>query len=76
MEELLKEIKESLNIRQHGIKTKYWSRDGWKEVIEQPQRGKGTKAYTIRRIDMLQDKLKELKVDILNGKYDYKRREK
>lgn len=39
----------------------------------EPSRGKGTKAYTIRRINMLEDKLKELKKDLNAGKYDFKR---
>ena len=72
MEELLKEILESLETRRNGVKVKYWSGDGYKESVVSPQRGKGTIAYTVRRIDLLQDKLKELKQDLRDGKYDRK----
>ena len=72
MEELLKEIQDSIKTRQNGVKDKWWTTDGWKEVTVQPTRGKGTKAYTVRRIDMLQDKLMELKKDLMAGKYDFK----
>lgn len=72
MEELLKEIQESIKARQEGIETKYWTTEGWKEEKVEPMRGKGTIAYTIRRIDLLQDKLKELKKDLQQGKIKYK----
>lgn len=72
MEELLKEIQDSIKTRQRGVKTKIWTKEGWKEVTVESSRGKGTKAYTIRRIEMLEDKLKELKKDLKNGKYDFK----
>lgn len=53
----------------NGIKVK-----GWNDVEyqRQPERGKGTIAYTVRRIQMLEDKLKELKKDLKAGKYDFK----
>lgn len=72
MEELLKEINESLNVMQKGKKTKYWTREGYKEDYFKPDKGIGTKAYTIRRIDILRDKLLELKQNIKDGKYDYR----
>lgn len=72
MESLLKEIKESLDLRRKGVKSTCWIDHEWKDIQVQPSKGKGTKAYTIRRIDMLQDQLKQLKKDIQNGKYDFK----
>lgn len=68
-----KEILDSIKTRQNGVKDKWWTSDGLKEVTHQPERGKGTKAYTIRRINMLEDKLKELKKDLQEGKYDFKK---
>ena len=72
MEEILKEINESLKAMQKGTKQKWWTKDGWKEGYFRAERGIGTKAYTLRRIDILQDKLRELKKDIKDGKYDYR----
>lgn len=72
MEELLKEIQESIKVREEGVKTRYWSSEGWIEEKSEPARGKGTIAYTIRRIDLLQDKLRELKKDLQQGKIKYK----
>ena len=72
MEELLKEIQESIKTRQEGVEIRYWTSEGWKEEKAEPTRGKGTIAYTIRRIDLLQDKLKELKKDLQTGKIKYK----
>ena len=72
MEEIIKEINESLKVMQKGKKLKYWTSEGYKEDYFRPDRGIGTKAYTIRRIDILQDKLRELKKDIKDGKYDYR----
>lgn len=74
MEELLKEIEDSLRTRIRGAEYKYYDYDK-KCFVEgrcKPQRGKGTKAYTIRRIDMLQDRLKELKEDLKNDKYSFR----
>lgn len=74
MEELLKEILDSLKTRQKGVEYRYYDYDK-KEYTEgrcRPDRGKGTIAYTVRRIDLLQDKLKELKKDLKSGKYDFK----
>ncbi len=71
MEELLKEINKSLEAMKRGTKQRWWTKDGWKEDYFRPERGLGTKAYTIRRIEILQDRLKELKKDIKDGKYDY-----
>lgn len=74
MEELLKEILDSIKTRQNGITNKYWNNkeQKYKECTFQPSKGKGTIAYTIRRIDILQDKLKELKADLKAAKYDFK----
>lgn len=74
MEELLKEIKDSLKTREEGVPFKYYDYTLKKDVETRitPERGKGTKAYTLRRINMLEDKLKELKKDLKNGKYDFK----
>lgn len=74
MEELLKEIQESLKVRQKGVTSQYYDykEKVHKEVVYQPTKGKGTKAYTLRRINMLEDKLKELKKDLSSGKYDFK----
>lgn len=74
MIELLEEILESIRIRKNGVK-----REGFdyykQEFVEQydlPRRGIGTKNYTLRRIQLLEDKLKQLKKDLKSGKYDYK----
>lgn len=69
MEKILKEILESIKVRQKGAGT--WTHNG---IIYyyQCNRGKGSKAYIIRRIDVLLDELKELKEDIKKGKYDCK----
>lgn len=74
MEELLKEILESIKTRQKGvIHSCYdWKTERYVNKTHQPERGIGTKAYTIRRIQMLEDKLKQLKKDLINGKYDFK----
>ena len=74
MEELLKEILESLNARKNGVLKQYydWNKKVFVEKRFQPDRGIGTKAYTIRRIQLLEDKLKELKQDLDKGKYDFK----
>ena len=76
MEELLKEIQQSLKTRQNGVKYCYydWKNKQHVECIKQPDKGIGTKAYTLRRINMLEDKLKELKKDLNAGKYDFKGR--
>ena len=50
-----------------------FEKKNWKQGKVLPQRGKGTIAYTVRRIQMLEDKLKELKADLKAGKYDVKR---
>ena len=74
MEELLKEIRDSLKARQNGIQYKYYdyTKKVYVEGRERPDKGIGTKAYTIRRIQMLEDKLKELKKEIASGKYDFR----
>ena len=71
MEELLKEIGKSIVAMQKGVQKTIWTSEGYKTIQCQADRGIGTKAYTIRRIEILQDKLKELKSDIKSGKYDY-----
>lgn len=73
MEELLKEIKESLKARKQGIEYRYYDykTKTYVEGRHTPYKGIGTKAYTIRRINMLEDKLKELKTELNNGKYDF-----
>ena len=74
MEELLKEINESLKVRQNGLKYSYYDYKSkcYVEGRKQPDRGIGTKAYTVRRINMLEDKLKKLKKELLEGRYDFK----
>ena len=64
----------SIKTRQEGIKYAYYDFNK-KQYVEGkclPGRGIGTKAYTIRRIQLLEDKLKELKQDLDKGKYDFK----
>lgn len=75
MENLLKEIRESLRVRQHGVKHVFYNWNEQRDEVRyfEPQRVKGTKQYTYRRIQMLQDKLNELKKEIADGKYDFKR---
>ena len=74
MEELLKEINKSLDVSKKGIEYSYYDyqEKAYVEGKYRPQRGIGTKAYTIRRIQLLEDKLKQLKKDIKDGKYDFK----
>lgn len=74
MEELLKEINESLKVRQNGLKYSYYDykEKCYVEGRKQPDKGVGTKAYTLRRINMLEDKLKGLKKELQEGKYDFK----
>lgn len=75
MEKILKEIQDSIKTRQEGIKYECYdyNKGCFVERRCQPNRGKGTVAYTTRRIDLLQDKLKELKKDLKEGKYDFKK---
>lgn len=58
----------------NGVDYEYWDYTLKKYVKTKIEatRGKGTKAYTLRRINMLEDKLKELKKDLQAGKYDKK----
>ena len=74
METLLKEIRESLETRQKGVKHIFynWNEQKEEERYFEPERGKGTKSYTYRRIQMLKDKLNELKKEIDAGVYDFK----
>lgn len=72
MHELIEKIEKSLEIMQVGTMNEVWTKDGYKECRCRAERGIGTKAYTIRRIEILQDMLKELKKDIKDGKYDFK----
>lgn len=72
MEKLVKEIKDSLEVMQKGVMRDVWTRDGYKRVRCRAERGKGTKAYTIRRIEILQDMLKDLKNDIRSERYRFK----
>lgn len=74
MQELLNEILDSIKIRQKGVKRRHFDFKEQKIVVSEvlPERGIGTKAYTLRRIQMLEDKLKELKRDLKTGKYDFK----
>lgn len=74
MQELLNEILNSIKIRQNGVKKKYfdYKEQQFVESRFQPEKGIGTKAYTLRRIQILEDKLKELKKDLKTGKYDFK----
>lgn len=71
---LIKEIEDSLKERQNGVTYSYWDhmKKQYVESKHQPERGKGTKAYTMRRIQMVEDKLKELKKDLEKGKYDFR----
>ena len=72
MEELLKEIDKSIVAMQKGVQKTIWTREGYKTIQCQADRGIGTKAYTIRRIEILQDKLKDLKNDIRSDRYRFK----
>lgn len=72
IQELSKEIAESLKERKKGEKY-YNIATGDTEYYEKA-RGKGTKLYTIRRIEVLQDELKQMKKDIIAGKYDMERK--
>lgn len=74
MEELLIEIMRSLKVRQEGIECECYDYETKKYKTKKflPSKGIGTKAYTIRRIQLLEDKLKELKSDLNKGKYDLK----
>ena len=74
MEELLKEIEESLEVSQKGVRYSYYDykKGEYVEGKTRPSKGIGTKAYTFRRIQVLEDKLKNLKNDIRSGKYDFK----
>lgn len=74
MEELLKEIMASLKVRREGKLVECWDYEKKTYIKKRfpADRGIGTKAYTIRRIQLLEDKLKELKKDLNNGKYDFK----
>lgn len=73
MEELLKEIMQSIKYRKNGIEEQSYDINLGKYITKKanPSKGKGTKAYITRRIDILIDKLQELKKDIKDGKYDY-----
>ena len=71
IQELSKEIIDSLEQRKKGHK--YYNFSTEKAEVEEITRGKGTKQYTIRRIDILQDELKQMKKDIIAGRYDLKR---
>lgn len=68
IQELSKEIIGSLEKRKKGHE--YYNFSTEKTEIEEIVRGKGSKQYTIRRIDVLQDELKQMKKDIIAGKYD------
>lgn len=70
IQELSKEIIESIEERKKGHK--YYNFNTNKEENEEIIRGKGSKQYTIRRIDILQDELKQMKKDIISGKYNVK----
>lgn len=70
--ELSKEIIDSLEERKKG-KAYYNFATNETDYYEKT-RGKGTKQYTIRRIDILQDELKQIKKDIIAGKYDMERK--
>jgi hypothetical protein len=74
MEELIKEIQESIKTRKNGVVSQWWDYDvkGYVDKRHVPERGKGTIAYTVRRIQLLEDKLKELKRDLKSGKYDFR----
>lgn len=72
IQEIAKEIIESLEERKKG--TEYYNFVTGKIDYYEKARGKGTKQYTIRRIDILQDELKQMKKDIIEGKYDIKRK--
>lgn len=72
IQELAKEIIDSLEERKKGKQYYNFATD--KTDYYEQQRGKGTKQYTIRRIDILQDELKQMKKDIIAGKYDMKRK--
>lgn len=68
IQELSKEIIDSLEERKKGKQYYNFATD--KIDYYEKTRGKGTKQYTIRRIDILQDELKQMKKDIIAGKYD------
>ncbi len=70
--ELSKEIIDSLEERKKGKQYYNFATD--KTDYYEQARGKGTKQYTIRRIDILQDELKQMKKDIIAGKYDMERK--
>ena len=74
MKELLKEIEESVKTRQNGVPCRVYDYTQGRHIETRciPSKGRGTKSYTIRRIDLLIDRLKELKADLKAGKYDYK----
>ena len=72
IQELSKEIIDSLEERKKG--KQYYNFVTDKTGYYEPTRGKGTKQYTIRRIDILQDELKQMKKDIIAGKYDIERK--
>ncbi len=71
IKELAQEIIESLEERRKGISYYNWATQ--REDFCQQSKGKGTKQYTLRRIDILQDELKQVKKDLINGKYDLKK---
>ena len=64
---LLEEIEEALALREEGCT--YTGYDG-KEYKTDITRGKGSKQYIYRRIDMLRENLLQLKKDIQNGEYN------
>ena len=70
--ELSKEIIDSLEERKKG--KEYYNFATEKIDYYEQTRGKGTKQYTIRRIAILQDELKQMKKDIIEGKYDMGRK--
>ena len=72
IQELSKEIIDSLEERKKGKQYYNFATD--KIDYYEKARGKGTKQYTIRRIDILQDELRQMKKDIIAGKYDMKRK--
>ena len=72
IQEIAKEIIESLEERKKG--TGHYNFVTGEIDYYEKARGKGTKQYTIRRIDILQDELKQMKKDIVEGKYDIKRK--
>lgn len=72
IQELSKEIIDSLEERKKGKQYYNFATD--KIDYYEKVRGKGTKQYTIRRIDILQDELKQMKKDIIAGKYDMERK--